>query len=126
MLGTNDCRDMFNANPDLIARGMERLARRVAVIDCLGKKPNILLISPAPIKPCVANHWEGAGMGPGCTERSRGLAAAYRRKAEELGCAFFDAAAVAESLRTHSRRSSRVSLAWHNPYPQNKQIILNF
>lgn len=26
MLGTNDCRDMFNANPDLIARGMERLA----------------------------------------------------------------------------------------------------
>ena len=96
MLGTNDCRDMFNANPDLIARGMERLARRVAVIDCLGKKPNILLISPAPIKPYVANHWEGAGMGPGCTERSRGLAAAYRRKAEELGCAFFDAAAVAE------------------------------
>ena len=53
-------------------------------------------MSPAPIKPCVANHWEGAGMGPGCIERSRGLAAAYRRKAEELGCAFFDAAAVAE------------------------------
>jgi len=97
MLGTNDSRDMFNANPDLISRGMERLVRRAMHTDCWGgNNPNILIIAPAPIKSCVVNHWEGAGMGPGCVERSRGLADAYSAKAKELGCSFFNAGEVAE------------------------------
>lgn len=96
MLGTNDSKDMFSADPSLIALGMERLVRKAASIDCwVSGHPKILIVSPPHIKSCLMEHWMGPGMGQGAIERSKGLAEAYRATAEALGCYFFDAGSVA-------------------------------
>jgi lysophospholipase L1-like esterase len=56
--------------------------------------PAILIVAPPPIRvPSgpIARKFTGAG------ERSRGLAAAFRETAADLGCPYFDAGGVTET-----------------------------
>ena len=95
MLGTNDTKERFCANPTVIARGMGRLVEKCRTIPCWGNHaPNILVICP----PHIGDGMEAAmpAMGAGCIEKSRLLAAAMEPVVTGLGCAFLDAQGVAE------------------------------
>lgn len=97
MLGTNDTKEYFSANSAAIGMGMERLARKAKETLCWRDgKPNILIIAPPHIRPCVFNHPFGPGMGKDCVEKSAGLAKEYKMKAVLLNCAFMDAEGIAE------------------------------
>lgn len=56
--------------------------------------PKVLVVSPIHIGPDVA-HSPFGSFQPEAIEISKGLAAEMQRVAEQAGCAFFDAAAVA-------------------------------
>lgn len=88
MLGTNDTKERFYANPYTIAKGMERLVIKCQSVDCWGEnKPNILIIAPPPI----GREHHDLVMGPGCAEKSEKLAETYAESAKLLNCHFFDA-----------------------------------
>jgi len=88
MLGTNDTKERFNASAALIAQGMVRLIRKAKTVDCWGDQPpRILVVAPPPI----GEGFHDEIMGDGCVEKSRGLAAWYRRIAGQEGCFFLDA-----------------------------------
>lgn len=88
MLGTNDTKDRFCVTPEAIAIGMQRLVRKAQHTECWGKnEPNILVIAPPPI----GEKLEDPCMGIYCSERSKGLAAAYSALTEPLGIHFMDA-----------------------------------
>lgn len=94
MLGTNDCKERFNASPATIAWGMERLCRKAMQTDCWnpGSSPNILIVSPPPVLHGVETSRVADEVGNGCVERSERLAEYYQQKAELLGLHFLDAA----------------------------------
>ena len=95
MLGTNDTKERFCANPTVIARGMGRLVEKCRTIPCWGNHaPKILVICP----PHIGDGMEAVmpAMGAGCIEKSRLLAAAMEPVVTGLGCAFLDAQGVAE------------------------------
>ncbi len=88
MLGTNDTKERFGVNAGCIGLGMERLVRKAMSVDCWGgKAPNILIVAP----PHIDDRMDDFGMGKGCPEKSRGIAAAYAATAQLLGCHFMDA-----------------------------------
>ena len=88
MLGTNDTKERFNASSALIAQGMVRLIQKAKTVDCWGNQPpRILVVAPPPI----GEGFHDEIMGEGCVEKSRGLAAWYRRIADQEGCCFLDA-----------------------------------
>ncbi len=92
MLGTNDTKERFSANPTCISIGLERLIKKAKTVSAWASKPNILIIAPPHIHPEHAD----AAMGPGCSEKSQALAPLYRAVAERQGCDFLDAEGVAE------------------------------
>lgn len=88
MLGTNDTKERLGANATCIGLGMERLARKAMSVDCWGNHgPNILIVAP----PVILPEHNDPAMGPGCHEKSMGVAKEYAAKAELLGCHFMDA-----------------------------------
>lgn len=92
MLGTNDTKARFASGARNIAKGLERLtAKAISVREAWRSTPNILLIAPAPIEDGYAATDAGDEMGPGCAEKSRRLAPAYREVAQRQGCHFLDA-----------------------------------
>ena len=93
MLGTNDTKERFNANPALIALGMERLIGKAKSAGAWKNgKPNILVICPPHILP----HFHVVEMGTDCPEKSRQLATYYAEICRRQGCAFLDAEGLAE------------------------------
>ena len=97
MLGTNDTKERFAADPACIGSGMETLLTKATSIEAWKDgKANILLICPPHIGEGIHKHPFGESMGADCTEKSRHLAPIYRDIAERLGCAFLDAEGVAE------------------------------
>ena len=100
MLGTNDTKERFGMNAWGIAAGLERLVQKAKTLPVWGARgPEILLIAPPPIGEGVRGADCICGMGPGCVEKSRGLAAEYRQVAQRQGCAFMDAAGIGEFNR---------------------------
>ncbi|HAK44907.1 MAG TPA: hydrolase [Spirochaeta sp.] len=105
MLGTNDSKNFYHNTPFSIGKGIRRLIEMIQASDSGldGNAPQILLISPAPVK--AGSHDDAAfdvrefdnldGHNP--VEVSMGLAAEYQRKADEYGCGFLDAARYADS-----------------------------
>lgn len=87
MLGTNDTKERFNANPSVIALGMERLVQKCISVPCWKDKPNILVVCPPPIGDGLTDE----PMGKGCPEKAKALAPYYKDVAERNGCAFLDA-----------------------------------
>lgn len=93
MLGTNDLKANFNLSAFDIARGASRL-----LVTAKSFRPaiaQILLVSP----PHVTNtdDVDISQQFPDGVEKSKALAAHYRRCAELNGCHFFDAASVAKT-----------------------------
>ena len=97
MLGTNDTKARFGANAACIGIGMERLVMKAKTVPAWRNgKPNILLIAPPHIGEGLYLRPEGEPMGPGCPEKSRGVAKYYAAVAQNQGCAFLDAEGIAE------------------------------
>lgn len=97
MLGTNDCKTVYNASPRLIARGVEILLKQIKA-----NNPNaeILLLSPIYLGEQV---WK-EGYDPEFDEKSvvtsKELKAVFARLAEEFDCMFLAASDVAKPSET--------------------------
>lgn len=96
MLGTNDTKERFGVSPACIALGLKRLiAKAKATTDAwAGGVPNILVVAPKNIDKEYEGTEIAMTMGRGCAEKSQGLAAEYKKIADLMGCAFFDANTV--------------------------------
>ena len=111
MLGTNDCKERFNANPACIGAGLERLILKAKSVPAWrDNKPNILVVSP----PWMREGFSDLVMGLCCVEKSPQLAPYFKEKAESNGCAFLDAEGIAEFNSvdfTHLSRKGHAQLA---------------
>ena len=94
MLGTNDAKCYFGAQPGSIARGAGRLVdmARKSEFGIGGNPPRVLLVSPIHIE---YSDTFAYNFGQQAAEKSRGFAAAYREIADKFGCDFMDAARFA-------------------------------
>jgi len=90
MLGTNDVKKHFNANPLVIARGMELL---VGVVRRWEPEARILLMAPPPFGVIT----EFAEIFEGSAVKLAPLAERYREFSERLGCEFFNTGEVVRS-----------------------------
>ncbi len=93
LLGTNDFQTMHQHNAWLSSQGIAALvsAIRTAPVEPGMPIPGILVVAPPPIRTPmgpIAPKFEGAA------SKSAGLASAYRKVCEELGCMFFDSGTV--------------------------------
>lgn len=114
MLGTNDCKARFLVNAAEIALGMELLATRAAQLPVWRKKPNLLIVAPAPIGADIDASPLGHHFGAGSVEKSVALANAYEQMAKINGFAFLDAGhccTVSPADCVHLTRASHASLA---------------
>lgn len=91
MLGTNDCKQRFNATPKNVADGMKRLVIKAQQTPAWRTKPKILIVAPGPIEEACMQSPVAGEMGD-CVECSRGLAEEYKICAELTACEFLDAA----------------------------------
>ena len=93
MLGTNDLKANFNLSAFDIARGASRLL--LAAKSFRPEIAHVLLVSPPHV-----THTDDFAISqqfPDGVDKSRALAAHYRRFAELNNCHFFDAASVAQT-----------------------------
>ena len=98
MLGTNDFQSMHPHDAWHSAQGVAALVRaiRAAPIEPGMPVPPVLVVAPPPFDD------PRGPLGPkfaGAAAKSVGLAGAFAAVAEELGCAFFDAASVTPASR---------------------------
>lgn len=113
MLGTNDSKERFAAQPAVIARGMGLLLEKALHCGHWAGAPDVLLVAPAPISSGFVRLDDGE-FGAGADAKSEGLAAAYKALSEELGIRFFDAATVAavdEADGIHLSTEAHLALA---------------
>ncbi len=93
MLGTNDTKERFNASPIVIANGMDRLIKKAKSIDCWKDgRPNILVVSPPPIRKEFKEVFTEEWMGKECVEKSLALPPLYKNVCVNNGTLFLDAA----------------------------------
>jgi lysophospholipase L1-like esterase len=96
MLGTNDSKKHFNANPNVIARGMSLMLEMIVKSNCgangrdSAPPPRVLLIAPPPL----GRPGEFAEFFEGAAEKLAALPTHYRALAAQYGCEFFDAGTV--------------------------------
>ena len=95
MLGTNDCKPYFGARAQSIADGTGRLVDMVqkSSFGPGGSAPKVLLISPIRIEPSTFYDYL---FGEVEAAKSHGFPVAYKAVADRFGCAFLDAAKLAE------------------------------
>lgn len=90
LLGTNDLKYRFSLTAFDIAEGAGTLVHGVQQ-GTWGVVPHVLLVAPPPLATLPGGF---AHMFAGGLEKSRQLAEQYRRVADELNCAYFDAGTV--------------------------------
>ena len=97
MLGANDMKPWIHGNPVAAKQGVQRLIDIVRGHDYPLDEPapQILIVSPPAVS--RTTNAEFAEMFAGGDEASRRLSAQYEALADEAGCGFFDAGAVAET-----------------------------
>ncbi len=93
MLGTNDCKTVYGASPEVIGKGIESLLRQIQAAD---QKTKILLVSPIHLGEDVWKEEFDPEFDEKSVETSRRLKEVYRRLAEKYGCEFLAASDVAE------------------------------
>jgi lysophospholipase L1-like esterase len=96
MLGTNDFQSMHEHNVWHSSQGVAALVAtiRAAPIEPDMPIPQVLVVAPPPIqtpKGPIAPKFEGG------EKKCVGLAAAYRKVCDEIGCHFFDAGSIITS-----------------------------
>ncbi|MDA7742288.1 SGNH/GDSL hydrolase family protein [Francisellaceae bacterium] len=93
MLGTNDLKQCISSRPIEVAAGARQLVQTIKASNCgLGKKPEILLISPILVHD-MNNAW--VEMFEDGEAKSMCLARLYQQVAEYENCHFLDASKVA-------------------------------
>lgn len=92
MLGTNDCKTVYNASANEIAGGIAELVSAARNISPASK---VLIISPILLGENVWKPEFDIEFNQKSVQTSKGLAAEYRKVAESTGCLFLDAAEVA-------------------------------
>jgi len=93
LLGTNDCKTMFDRTPMRIAIGAARLveiAQRSVGVGAEFDPPRVLLVCP----PSLGAMTQFAEMFEGGTERAAALPPLYQAVARMARCAFFDAGTI--------------------------------
>ncbi len=97
MLGTNDCKTVFNVTASDIARGAMALIRAVRAFPWTDAAPcpRILLMAPIKIKPQIADVYM-TDFDEHSVEASEHFGEYYAHVAEQFGCDFLNAADFAE------------------------------
>jgi len=93
MLGTNDCKTIYNASPFVIGRGIEILLKQIRAY-----KPDmeILLVSPIHLGDKVYKEEYDPEFDQKSIHTSKELKAVFKRLAQEYDCMFLAASDVAE------------------------------
>jgi lysophospholipase L1-like esterase len=99
LLGINDLKHHLHLTAQDIAFGAGALAEivqasEVGPFGASGKRTRPAALLVAPVEPVPTRHRFGVKF-CGAIDRCQGIADAYQQVADELGCAFFDANAVA-------------------------------
>ncbi|NEX01454.1 Lysophospholipase L1 [Pseudobutyrivibrio sp. NOR37] len=97
MLGTNDCKAVYNASPKLIARGAEILLRQIRDNNSAAK---ILLLSPIHLGDTVWKEEFDPEFDEKSVITSKELKAVFAKLAEEFDCMFLAASDVAKPSET--------------------------
>ena len=92
MLGTNDCKNLFSASAEDIAKGIETVLKKA--LDTSDKPFQTLLIAPAPLTERVSKGSFWPEFDENSRLRSEALAGEYRKVAEKFHCEFLDAGTV--------------------------------
>lgn len=93
MLGTNDCKERFSATPKNIADGMKRLVEKAKGMPVWNGVPDIIVISPAPIRKECESSFVAGEMGIS-SDKSYQLAREYSIMAKLEKVRFLDAASM--------------------------------
>ncbi len=92
MLGTNDTKERFNANAQVISLGLDRLIKKAKTVDCWGgKEPKILVVCPPHIRDEFQDILAEEYMGSDCVKKSKDLSMFYPQIAKQNNCFFFEA-----------------------------------
>ena len=94
MLGTNDCKTLYQASAEIIGKGIEKLVHQIRAAD---EKIEILLVSPILLGEGVWEDGFDPEFNQESVETSKRLKAVYRQVAERNGCEFLAASDVARA-----------------------------
>lgn len=94
MLGTNDCKTVYGASPEVIGKGMEKV---IGQIKSVLPETKILLISPIWLGEEVWKPEYDPEFNKESVEVSKKLKAVYQKIAESNGCLFLAASDVARA-----------------------------
>lgn len=94
MLGTNDLKELFAANAEDAAKGVEELVNitQSFTLEKQGFAPEVILVSPPEIGEGVCVSAFSSSFGMRAVQESRKLARYYKEVAERKGCLFLNAA----------------------------------
>lgn len=94
MLGTNDLKELFNANAKEVAKGAEELVKVIQsfTVEKQGFAPEVILVSPPEIEEGVCQSAFSASFGLRAVQESQKLAGYYREVADRNACLFLNAA----------------------------------
>ena len=111
MLGTNDCKTIYQASAEIIGKGIEKLIHQIQAVD---KNMKILLVSPILLAEGVGEAGFDPEFGQESVETSKRLKEVYQKIAERNGCEFLaasDYAKASEVDREHLDESGHSLLA---------------
>ena len=106
MLGTNDCKTVYNASPTLIARGTEILLKQIRANNDQAK---ILLLSPIYLGEQVWKQEYDPEFDEKSVVVSKELKAVFAKLAEEFDCMFLAASDVAKPSETDQEHMDKES-----------------
>ena len=109
MLGTNDLKRCFNAEPKDIAAGAGELVKIVKDF-CKEKQdhiPEVILVSPVHIGEGIESSVFSRSFDHDAVARSKAFAKEYKAVAKSMKCTFLDAAALAEPSEKDSLHLTR-------------------
>lgn len=93
MLGTNDCKTVYNASAEVIGKGVEKLINQIRDLD---ETIDILLLSPIHLGERVWEEEFDPEFNQISVETSQKLKGVYQKIAEKYGCSFLAASDVAQ------------------------------
>lgn len=94
MLGTNDCKTIYQASAEVIGKGVEKLVHQIQAAD---ENIEILLVFPILLGEGVGEEGYDPEFNQESVETSKGLKAVYEQVAKRNGCAFLAASDYAKA-----------------------------
>jgi lysophospholipase L1-like esterase len=93
-LGVNELKHMFNLSAGMIARGLEKLVMIAQQSYYAYPVPQVLVISPAPVRPDIEKRLFGFNFGPLAYGKSLEFSKLYANVAGRYGCGYLDGASL--------------------------------